>query len=1270
MRMAAGEGSTEPVEDDNDKDNPAAIDDGPSMMSTLLKYANLTKTLPGLYRNGDAASAFFVAGDKLVIGTHNGNIHILALPSLDPLRVYHAHAASVSSISISPYPPPLPTIKLDPASRGADTLQRAPVPNMPSNQIFIATSSIDGNVCVSSLVDSKDQLRNFGRPLQAVALSPEFKSDRNYLSGGQAGSLILTNGGQSGKRANASTTSTVAAASGWLGSIGLGENTGTDRVLHTGEGTISTIKWSLTGNYVLWVNEMGIKIMRSDLHLDSHEAGSEWQRISHIDKPTRPGWEEMAGVWKARAEWINPANLEQDHDNVSSNGLYNKQTGSKSVSKKKTEDVLVGWGDTVWLIKVLLAQPSDGKSGAAKKLARAEVATIIRFDDCTISGISLYTPTLLLVLAYMERKAGKGPAASDGTKKGRRHRQNALEPELRLIDINTNQEVDTDTLTISRYESLSAADYHIAILPPMTLPASLVPKGVLASGITALGTGLYTGVETVGQGMWDATMYAPRKLGASRMFSGASSVQSANAPADSEKAPSTKDRNYLTAWLPGFGSSTNQAADDVRDVAQTSGMKIFIFSPYDCIVAVKRDLADRLHWLTEKKRYQEAWELLDGHPEAADRPAPRHIGSPPQTPSKASSVAHSDSLSTPLPAQVRQQATLTEFFADTSSLGSTSKPKLKDSLSAAEKEKGRLADLWLKQLVATAKWTEAGEVAARVLNTTTAWETWVWVFIKNSKFDEISPYVPALELTPPLPPLVYEVILGYYVSTSADKFKHLLDLWPSDLFDIGSITSAVREQLKSGSPPPASHDWRLLQECLAKLFLADGHYHDALKCYIQLHDADTALALIKDHHLIESVIDDIPAFVQLRVSADQLKTAPREDLEDLASEPIKLLVDEAESGVVQPDDVVSQLESAGLNVFLFFYLRALWRGEGSQKPPTTPKVGHSAAVGSLATDSAKSLVEDFADVAVELFANFDRPLLNDFLHTCTTYAFDKAAKICEQKHYFDELVYLLSKTGQMKKALFLIIDELGHVTKAIEFAKEQHDQDLWDDFLEYSMSRPKFIAGLLAEVGMAIDPVALIKRIPAGLEIEGLKQGLKKLLREYDLQDSISSGVAQVLNTEVAVGMDKLRRGRRKGIKFDLSQPNHHPAPAPSPKSHTGENATEAAPANETDTRLDPGQCVSCRKFFNANDKDTLVGFACGHIYHLSHLLHGPHAEGTKRIALPAGSDQEETEGFARSIDPKVTTARLLREKVEAVGGCTICKERKERVREAEGTIF
>ena len=52
----------EDEEDDNDDDEPE------------LKYARLTQHMSAVYRNGDATSAFLVAGDKMITATHNGNI--------------------------------------------------------------------------------------------------------------------------------------------------------------------------------------------------------------------------------------------------------------------------------------------------------------------------------------------------------------------------------------------------------------------------------------------------------------------------------------------------------------------------------------------------------------------------------------------------------------------------------------------------------------------------------------------------------------------------------------------------------------------------------------------------------------------------------------------------------------------------------------------------------------------------------------------------------------------------------------------------------------------------------------------------------------------------------------------------------------------------------------------------------------------------------------------------------------------------------------------
>jgi hypothetical protein len=368
-----------------------------------LKYASLTRHLKPVYRNGDATSAFLVSGDKMIVGTHNGNVHVLTIPPLGSLRVYHAHTASVSSISISPFPPTLVPYKFDAPKKNAQAResspapstpnkaqapqsakgQQTPIPTTPSNAIYIATSSIDGNVVVASLIDPKDvQKRNFGRPVQAVALSPEYKNDRSYLSGGLAGSLVLTTGGRSGTSSTSTTVGAAAAATGWLGSIGLSANTGTDKILHSGEGTIGSIKWSLSGDYVAWVNEQGIKIMRSHLHLESGETDFAWKRISHIDHPNRPGWDEMAGIWKAHVQWIDEDGLEVDQQFARFEDVLEKPVGSanghpsKRHAGRKSEKLVVGWSGTIWVINVHPGDKETEKGVGERKIGRAEIVTM------------------------------------------------------------------------------------------------------------------------------------------------------------------------------------------------------------------------------------------------------------------------------------------------------------------------------------------------------------------------------------------------------------------------------------------------------------------------------------------------------------------------------------------------------------------------------------------------------------------------------------------------------------------------------------------------------------------------------------------------------------------------------------------------------------------------------------------------------------------------------------------------------------------------------
>ncbi|KAJ5594815.1 uncharacterized protein N7459_001023 [Penicillium hispanicum] len=1246
-----GAGTEEDIEE-QDEDESEEEDEEPR-----LKYAYLTKHLGSIYRNGDATSTFLVAGDKMIVGTHNGVIHVLSLPFLQPLRVYHAHSASVTSISISPFPPPLSNPKLDVPSKQTAEDQSSPTrtstssgsirgqsrPSQqgnilatPSNSIYIASASIDGNVCILSLVDPKDILkRNFGRPVQAVALSPDYKNDRTFISGGRAGELVLTTGGRIGASSNATTMGgATATASSWLGSMGLGGNSGKDTILHSGEGAISTVRWSLSGNYVTWVNEEGIKIMRSNLHLESSESEFAWKRISHIDRPNGTGWEEMASVWKARAEWVDQSALDS-HDNLDPNDDATRDTVSSTAPSENIEKLVVGWGGTVWVIDVYPDRAS--KSSKGKRYGSAEVATILR-TDCVISGISLYTPRLLVILAYIE--AENHPSEDAGKSPRRHHKQRGMEPELRIIDVETKEELSADTLSVSRFEGLASSDYHLSVLPPWKTPGGqVVQRGAL---------------EALGHGLLDATMYS------ARLFSSGASIRS-----------TTSSGDKVSGRVPPSFSSRRLSFDEplpkeVQDMSGAPGAKIFIHSPFDCVVSVKRDLTDRLSWLDSRGRYEEAWNLVDEHPEAvASVPELTELGS--------------ESL--------RSQSSLGDFFADDrSSVRTAGRPKS----SAAEQEKARLGALWVEQLIGEEKWEEAAEVCGKVLQNAARWEHWAWVFIKQDKLDEITPRIP-VNLHPSLPAVIYEVILHHYVSRDLNRFKELVETWPSELFDADNVTVRIEEQLNSDLIRADSEEWRILTECLAKLLLAGGHYREALHCYIRLQYGDTAMALIREHRLVDAVSDDIPAFIMIRVAKEQMKSAPISELEELTAEPIQLLASEAYTGIVRPETVVSQLNAANRFLFLYFYLRALWRGEFVPHEASKPRRGRGAhardAASKLAADEGKTLIDSFADTTIEVFAEYDRPLLMEFLQTSISYTFETATSICEQRHYTPELIYLLSKMGQTKRALNLILSDLKDVSQAISFAKSQNDPDLWEDLLDYSMDKPKFIHGLLVEAGTAIDPIKLVRRIPSGLEIEGLRDGLTRLIRENDLQASISQGAARVMQSEVALGMDTLRRGQRRGIKFSIAEDKRDDEKDGEVTATTKSQAQDVASESSTATKVagrSQGRCSGCQTPFHANgqflfslrsiypvilltfhsiDREILIGFACGHIFHLSHL----HSESSQqpssatspnrsadRTPRPSSPSDEPTSSTAsRTVGPKVTTARLLRDKIG--DGCRIC---------------
>lgn len=79
----------------------------------------------------------------------------------------------------------------------------------------------------------------------------------------------------------------------------------------------------------------------------------------------------------------------------------------------------------------------------------------------------------------------------------------------------------------------------------------------------------------------------------------------------------------------------------------------------------------------------------------------------------------------------------------------------------------------------------------------------------------------------------------------------------------------------------------------------------------------------------------------------------------------------------------------------------------------------------------------------------------------TSYVLEDALELCEQKHFYVEMVYLYEKMGNNQKALSIILQDLEDIDKAIDFCKEKSDEDLWILLINESLETPASMTKLL-----------------------------------------------------------------------------------------------------------------------------------------------------------------------------------------------------------------
>ncbi|KAL9936540.1 hypothetical protein V8E36_004608 [Tilletia maclaganii] len=574
----------------------------------------------------------------------------------------------------------------------------------------------------------------------------------------------------------------------------------------------------------------------------------------------------------------------------------------------------------------------------------------------------------------------------------------------------------------------------------------------------------------------------------------------------------------------------------------------YIVSPHEIIVARPRDARDQIEWLLSRQRFAEALARID------------YLG----------------------------KATAAALGFDASEIGKR----------------------YLNWLVEAHHFDKAARVASKVLgHNAKAWEDWIFLFVERGKLASVIPYIPTSE--PTLSGLVYDMVLAHWLATDLSELRRTIREWPPQIYSMQAVVLAIEDRLQRAASSstaqnkdsqssgiifpsnPEEADSTILMECLAEIYMANHLPGKALPYYLRLR-RPTLFDLIREHNLFMGIRDQVLQLLEfeedLRARGGAAGIASEASLKrsSILTKPAKhgtaidLLVEHTHS--IPAQEVVAQLEKQPR--FQYMYLDTLF-------------------------DKDPQAASAFSDLQIGLYAQYDYSRLMPYLRAMSSYySFEKAYKICEEREYVPEMVFLLGRIGDNKRALSLIIEKLGDVERAIDFAKEQNDAELWDDLLTYSDNKPTFIRGLLENVGAEIDPIRLVKRIRNGLEIPGLRGALIKILQDFNLQVSLLEGCCAILHHDGEELSNSLHRSLRGGQYLAFSS-----------------------------------LCDSCGKPLYDDPTSTLkvdnpssptVLFLCRHSYHLSCLV--------SPDRLPSSAPAATNKGRPGGIPPTPGLDRLLLE--------------------------
>lgn len=502
------------------------------------------------------------------------------------------------------------------------------------------------------------------------------------------------------------------------------------------------------------------------------------------------------------------------------------------------------------------------------------------------------------------------------------------------------------------------------------------------------------------------------------------------------------------------------------------------------------------------------------------------------------------------------------------------------ALAAVEAGQGRselideVGSRYLDHLIVERKYAEAASLCPKLLRgSASSWERWVFHFAHLRQLPVLVPYIPTDN--PRLRDTAYEVAL-VALATNPSFHRELLSTvksWPQAIYSSSPVIQAIEPQLNTSSMTDA------LKEALAELYVIDGQYEQAFSLYADLMKPEV-FDFIERYNLHEAIREKV---VQL-MTLDCKRAVP-------------LLIQNRD--LITPSEVLSQLLNASNKSnsrhFLHLYLHSLFE--------VNPHAGR-----------------EFHDMQVELYADFDPKMLLPFLRSSQHYTLEKAYNICVTKELIKEQVFILGRMGNSKKALAVIINNLGDIEEAVEFVSMQHDDELWEELIKQCLDKPEMVGVLLEHTVGNLDPLYIVNMVPNGLEIPRLRDRLVKIITDYRTETSLRHGCNDILKADCVNLLVKYYKEARHAVCLSNEEEEARAKKSDNKAYQEPEKSSSVRTTGVKSKTKGAARCCICFDPFSIRDVSVVVFFCC-HSYHTSCLMDSTYTISGKKGTKEASSD-------------------------------------------------